>query len=182
MSRSLARGIGIGLVLVVSGFFLSAFVSERYPGFGMFNRQAYLSHACSLPSFGSGQTIEVSVYDTGMMMGRHMGLSAYPATIVSGKVNILVANVGMRTHEVVILPLATGQVAGERTVGSNGKVDESGSLGEVSNNCAPGSGEGILAGSRGWNTLNLAPGRYEFLCNLRNHYSAGMYQEIVVTG
>lgn len=182
MKRSLTRVIGIGLVFVLSGFLLSAFVSVRYPGFGMFSRQSTLSHACARPSFGSGQNIEVSVYDTGMMMGTHMGLSTYPAVVVAGKVNILVANVGMRTHEVVILPLTSEQGAGTRTVGSDGKVDESGSLGEVSNNCASGSGEGILAGSRGWTTLNLAPGRYEFVCNLRNHYSAGMYQEVVVTG
>jgi hypothetical protein len=110
-----------------------------------------------------------------------MRLSAYPSTISSGKVNVIVANLGVRTHEVVILPLASGQRAGARVVGSDGRVDESASLGEASHNCASGSGEGILARSGGWVTLNLAPGRYEFLCNLPNHYSAGMYQEVVIT-
>jgi uncharacterized cupredoxin-like copper-binding protein len=118
----------------------------------------------------------------GMMMGnaRRMGLAASPSIISSGKVNIVVTNTGMRTHELVVLPLAAGQSAGMRTVGADGRIDESGSLGEVSNNCASGSGEGILSGSRGWTTLTLAPGRYEFICNLPNHYLAGMYQEVVV--
>jgi len=28
---------------------------------------------------------------------------------------------------------------------------------------------------------DLAPGRYELICNLPNHYADGMYQELVVT-
>jgi uncharacterized cupredoxin-like copper-binding protein len=152
-------------------------------GIGMMSQQSRVTGACTPPTSLSGQAIYVSVIDMGMMMGdsRRMGLSANPPTIASGRVKVFVANVGMRTHEVVILPLASGQSAGTRVVGSDGKVDESGSLGEVSNNCASGSGEGILAGARGWTTLNLAPGRYEFVCNLPNHYSSGMFQEVDVT-
>lgn len=41
--------------------------------------------------------------------------------------------------------------------------------------------EGITSGSVGWTTLTLAPGRYELVCNLKNHYANGMYQELVVT-
>lgn len=124
----------------------------------------------------------MTVSDMGMMMGgtRWMNLSASPTTLTAGKVNFLVTNFGMRTHEVVVMPLVAGQSAGQRVVGSDGKVDETGSLGEVSNNCASGVGEGILSGSRGWNTLSLSPGRYELICNLPNHYAAGMYQEVVV--
>jgi uncharacterized cupredoxin-like copper-binding protein len=184
MNRSLARGIGIGLVLALSGLFVVGFAFfARLSGSGTMSPQFRFNDVCVPPSL-SGQTIYVSVFDMGMMMGnfRRMGLSANPSTIASGRVNIFVANMGMRKHEVVILPLASGVSAGARAIGSDGKVDESGSFGEVSNNCASGRGEGILAGSRGWTTLNLAPGRYEFLCNLRNHYSAGMYQEVVVTG
>lgn len=186
MNRSLARGIGIGLVVALSGLLVVGFSFSRHPGFGMMGQQSrhYSSTDVCAPSTKlTGQTINVSVFDMGMMMGnaRRMGLSAYPPTIASGKVNIVVANMGMRTHELVVLPLADGQSAGTRVVGADGKIDESGSLGEASNNCASGSGEGILSGSRGWITLNLAPGRYEFVCNLPNHYSAGMYQEVVVS-
>ena len=109
-----------------------------------------------------------------------MDLSASPSTVASGNVNIVVTNFGFRTHELVILPLTDGQAVGQRTVGSDGKVDEGGSVGEVSNNCGSGTGKGILAGSLGWTMLTLTPGHYEFICNLSNHYSAGMYQEVIV--
>jgi uncharacterized cupredoxin-like copper-binding protein len=81
----------------------------------------------------------------------------------------------------VVLPLAPGQAAGQRTAGSDGKVDETGSLGEASGSCAAGSGDGIQAGSVGWVTLNLPAGRYELICNLANHYANGMRQLLVVT-
>ena len=185
MNKSLAKGIGIGLVAALAGLLLVGFSSVRHSGIGMMGQQSrhYSStDVCAPATKLTGQTINVSVFDMGMMMGnaRRMGLAASPSIISSGKVNIVVTNTGMRTHELVVLPLAAGQSAGMRTVGADGRIDESGSLGEVSNNCASGRGEGILSGSRGWTTLTLAPGRYEFICNLPNHYLAGMYQEVVV--
>lgn len=185
MNKSLARGIGIGLVAALAGLLIVGFSSVRHSGFGMMGQRSShysSSDVCAPATKLTGQTINVSVFDMGMMMGnaRRMGLVASPSNIPSGKVNIIVTNTGMRTHELVVLPLAAGQSAGTRAVGTDGRIDESGSLGEVSNNCASGSGEGIQSGSRGWTTLTLAPGRYEFVCNLRNHYSAGMYQEVVV--
>jgi len=50
--------------------------------------------------------------------------------------------------------------------------------GEVSASCGADAGEGITSGSAGWTTLRLPPGRYELVCNLPNHYAAGMYQEL----
>ena len=88
---------------------------------------------------------------------------------------------GWRTHELVVLPLADGAAAGQRVPGADGKVDETGSLGEVSNSCAAGAGDGITAGAVGWTTVTLSPGRYELVCNLQNHYANGMYQELVVS-
>ncbi len=184
MNNSLVRGIGIGLVVALSGLLMVGFSFSRHPGFGMMwqSNPRFNQTACTPPSSFQGQTINVTVSDMGMMMGgmRWMNLSASPTTLTAGKVNFLVTNFGMRTHEVEVMPLFAGQSAGQRVVGSDGKVDETGSLGEVSNNCASGVGEGILSGSRGWNTLSLSPGRYELICNLPNHYAAGMYQEVVV--
>lgn len=185
MNKSLARGIGIGLVAALSGLLLVGFSSARHSGIGMMGQQSRhysVADVCAPTAKLMGQTINVSVFDMGMMMGnaRRMGLAASPSTITAGKVNIVVSNMGMRTHELVVLPLAAGQSVGNRAVGAEGRIDESGSLGEVSNNCGSGVGEGILSGSHGWSTLTLAPGRYEFVCNLPNHYSAGMYQEVVV--
>jgi hypothetical protein len=72
-------------------------------------------------------------------------------------------------------------VLGHRVPGPDGTVTEAGSLGEASNSCAAGAGDGIGAGSIGWTTLDLAPGNYELVCNLPNHYANGMYAELVVT-
>ena len=109
-----------------------------------------------------------------------MRLLAVPATVTSGQVTVIATNMGWRTHELVILPLADGQSAGQR-VPSNGKVDETGSLGEASKSCGSGAGEGVTSGSVTWTTVTLNPGRYEFVCNLKNHYANGMHQEVVIT-
>ena len=90
-------------------------------------------------------------------------------------------NAGTLTRELVVLPLPDGRAAGTRAVGSDGTVDESTSAGEASANCAEGAGEGILPGSSSWATLELKPGRYELVCNLPGHYSAGMYTVLTVT-
>jgi uncharacterized cupredoxin-like copper-binding protein len=133
--------------------------------------------------------VTVTLADMGMTkmmggtapLGAVMRLSATPASIPAGQVTLVVRNVGWRTHELVVLPLADGQAAGQRVPGADGKVDEAGSLGEASKSCATGRGEGIASGSVGWTTLTLAPGHYELVCNLTNHYADHMYQELVVT-
>ena len=108
-------------------------------------------------------------------------LRAVPGTVAAGQVSLVAANMGWRTHELVILPLAAGESAGQRVPGPDGKVDETGSLAEASTSCGAGAGDGIQAGTAGWTTLTLAPGRYELICNLPNHYVDGMHQEILVT-
>jgi hypothetical protein len=64
--------------------------------------------------------------------------------------------------------------------GSDGKISESGSVGEASNNCGAGVGKGVKSGSATWTTISLKPGRYELVCNLANHYADGMYKELDV--
>jgi len=145
---------------------------------------------CSAPTSLPGSTVHVIVGDMGMTsmmggvapLGGHMMLRAFPASVPTGQVSFVVGNMGWRTHEMVVLPLAPGQAAGQRTPGTDGKVDEAGSLGEASASCAAGSGDGIKPGSVGWVTLALPAGRYELVCNLRNHYANGMHQAFVVTG
>ncbi|WP_166788289.1 MULTISPECIES: sulfocyanin-like copper-binding protein [Cryobacterium] len=56
-----------------------------------------------------------------------------------------------------------------------------GSLGEASTTNGQGAGEGITPGAASWVTMDLAPGRYEVLCNLPGHYPAGMYSELTVS-
>lgn len=116
----------------------------------------------------------------GMMGGRSMMLRAVPPTVSAGTVSLVAVNHGTRTHELVVLPLAGRAAAGTRTVGPDRTVSEAGSIGEASNNCGSGAGDGIRAGGAGWVTLTLNPGRYELICNLPGHYAAGMFTELDV--
>jgi uncharacterized cupredoxin-like copper-binding protein len=149
----------------------------------------YSRLTCSAPNSLPGSTVRVLLADMGMTrmmsgtapMGSHMMLRATPGTVPAGRISLVASNMGWRTHELVILPLAASAVAGQRVPGPDGKIDETGSLGEASRSCAGGSGDGISAGAVGWTTVTLAPGRYELVCDLENHYIAGMHQELVVT-
>ncbi len=111
------------------------------------------------------------------MMSVALSTSGVRADVVSFRV----ANVGVMTHELVVLPLPAGQQAGRRRVDADGTVDESASLGEASRSCGAGEGAGIRAGSVGWLTVTLRPGRYELVCNLPGHYTAGMFAELDVS-
>ena len=151
---------------------------------------SYSRLTCAAPGSVPGQAVRVVLADMGMNqmmggvapMGARMMLRATPGTVSSATISLVAQNMGWRTHELVILPLTGGERAGQRVPGADGKVNESGSLGEASASCAPGSGEGIAAGAIGWTTATLAPGRYELVCNLANHYSDGMWQELDVAG
>lgn len=149
----------------------------------------YSGLTCSAPKSLPGAVVNVTLADMGITqmmsgtapLGSHMMLRATPATATAGLVSIVASNMGWRTHELVILPLAAGASAGHRVAGSDGKVAETGSLGEASASCASGTGDGVTAGSVGWRTVTLTPGRYELLCNLPNHYADGMWQQLIVT-
>ncbi|MEV7007743.1 sulfocyanin-like copper-binding protein [Streptosporangium sp. NPDC051022] len=111
-----------------------------------------------------------------------MRLSVTPSQVPSGTVSLRVVNEGVTTHEVVVLPLPSGQTVGKRDEGPGQRIDEAGSLGEASHDCGAGEGKGISPGSTGWTTLKLSPGRYELVCNFPGHYAGGMYAELDVTG
>lgn len=115
-----------------------------------------------------------------------MRLVANPSTVPAGQVSLRVTSTGTLSHEVVVLPLPAGQSVGQRPVGADGKVDETGILGEASRTCGADAGDesadpGISPGAAGWTTLILKPGRYELLCNIAGHYGAGMYTQLTVT-
>jgi uncharacterized cupredoxin-like copper-binding protein len=144
---------------------------------------------CSAPESLPGRIVNVTLADMGITrmmggtapLGAHMMLRVSPAAIPAGRMSVVASNLGWRTHELVILPLAVGAAAGQRVPGSDGKVAETGSLGEASLSCGSGTGTGITSGTVSWTTVTLPPGRYELICNLPNHYADGMYQELVAT-
>jgi uncharacterized cupredoxin-like copper-binding protein len=133
-----------------------------------------------------GTVVNVNLVNMGgrMMMGGWGGgmmrVLTSRAQVPAGTVSFRVVNTGRLVHEVVVLPLTSGQGVGERAVGADGRVDETGSVGEASKTCGAGAGDGINPGAIGWATLDLAPGNYELLCNLPGHYGAGMYAFLAV--
>lgn len=140
-----------------------------------------LNGSCKAPGL-SGTIIDVRLMNMGgrgSMMGGGVGgmmrIATNRRTAPAGTVSFRAANVGNLTHELVVLPLAGGTSVGERSVGSDNRVEETGSLGEASNSCGAGSGDGIEPGGLGWMTVDLAAGDYELVCNLPGHYAAGMY-------
>lgn len=147
---------------------------------------------CTAPSL-AGSAVTVTVSDMGGGMGMMMGggagrfgmgrmtITDTPRTVAAGTVSLRVLNTGRLVHEVLVLPLPTGQSAGQRSIGADGRVDESSSVGEASRSCGQGAGDGVAPATAGWVTLTLAPGRYELLCNIAGHYAAGAYTELDVT-
>jgi hypothetical protein len=105
-----------------------------------------------------------------------------PSSVPAGPVSLRVHNTGALTHEVMVLPLNANQYPGQRAIGTNNQVDETGNLAEASRSCGADAGDGILAGATAWTTVNLPPGRYELLCNIAGHYGAGMYAELDAIG
>jgi uncharacterized cupredoxin-like copper-binding protein len=146
------------------------------------------SGSCTVPKL-SGSVVNISLTNMGgpmmgggsaQMSGGAMRLRADQGTVKQGTMSFFVTNNGSVTHELVVLPLPQSQIVGTQPIGGDGKIDETGSLGEASNTCGQGSGEGILPGASGWVTVTLPSGRYELICNLPGHYAAGMYSQLTV--
>ncbi|MFJ9841619.1 sulfocyanin-like copper-binding protein [Kitasatospora sp. NPDC101155] len=143
---------------------------------------------CDAPAL-PGRVIDVTTSDMGPGMtggGPHsqvgmMRLHSDANTVPTGQLSLRIFNAGALTHEVIVLPLSAGQRVGDRPVGSEGRVDETGSLAEALRTCGSGTGDGIRSGAVAWTTMTLQPGRYELVCNFPGHYAAGMYTELDVT-
>jgi uncharacterized cupredoxin-like copper-binding protein len=182
------RRRGLTLVITIGGLAVAAATAGI-----VYAAQNSLGHSpqglgatsCSAPSL-PGQVVDVTLTDMNMMQGGMMAgygtgrVLVDPSQVHTGTVSVRVANMGLLMHELVILPLTSGSV-GERTVGADGRVSESGSLGEASATCAAGAGEGIASHAMGWVTLHLPVGRYELICNIPGHYESGMHAELDVS-
>jgi uncharacterized cupredoxin-like copper-binding protein len=141
---------------------------------------------CSVPAL-PGAIVDVKLTNMGGpmmgggMMGGTMRIRTDRSNVTSGMVSFRVANTGSLVHELVVLPLPSGQTVGNRTVGADGRVDETGSIAEASNTCGADAGDGINPGAISWTSVNLSPGTYELICNLPGHYAAGMYTTLIVS-
>jgi hypothetical protein len=198
LDRRLIIGAATAAVVLAAGSTLA--MAAGSPTLGAATPAA----SCTPPSL-PGAVVDVTLSDMGarrqrapssgagmggpMMGGPMMGGAARttmmqvlvtPSTAPAGTVSLRVTNTGVMTHELVVLPLPDGQAVGDRAVGTDGRVDETGSLGEVSRTCGAGSGDGLASGSAGWTSLQLTAGRYELVCNLTGHYAAGMFALLTV--
>ena len=91
-----------------------------------------------------------------------------PASVKSGVVTFKVENTADGLHELVVIKTPT-KAAKLKT--KNGRASEAGSLGEVE----------VKGGASKTLKLTLKPGHYVLLCNVGEHYKAGMYKDFTVT-
>ncbi len=180
--RTVIVAAGLALVLL-TGVSTIALGAAR----GAFDhRSSAPDGQCAAPRL-SGTVVDVTLTDMAGPMVQRAGIGglmrvlASSSRVQAGTVSLRVANTGSLVHELVVLPLPRGQHVGDRQVSADGRVTETGSVGEVSRTCAAGSGDGIDPGAIGWVTLRLPPGTYELVCNLVGHYAAGMYTQLTVT-
>lgn len=146
---------------------------------------------CSIPP-QPGTVVTYTARDMGMGGGTMggtfaggagpMGFLPRYATVPAGQVTVVLRNAGSRPHELLVMPLAPGQAIGQRAVGADDRISETGKTGEVSPVCPTDTGvDGTVPGGSSQVTLTLAPGSYEIVCNLPGHYRAGMYATLTVT-
>jgi uncharacterized cupredoxin-like copper-binding protein len=178
------------LVLTAISLVAVAAVHSRTDNSSAPFRNSSRTMSCSVPSL-TGAVVNVSLSNSGgpMMGGATMGggvrggmmrLTVDTASVPHGVVSFVATNLGSINHELVVLPLPTDQIVGTRVPRADSTIDETTSIGEASNTCGSGTGEGIAPASSSWTTLTLAPGRYELVCNIPGHYAAGMYTQLTV--
>ncbi|KSV65631.1 hypothetical protein N185_33245 [Sinorhizobium sp. GW3] len=106
--------------------------------------------------------------------GGPMTLTLDHSTIKAGETTFLVHNDAItEEHEMVLVKLKS---ADQQIVvdSAKGRINEKTlkSMGEVSE---------LKPGSEGQLTAKLAPGSYALLCNIKDHYEAGMHAMLTVT-
>ncbi|HSB87816.1 MAG TPA: sulfocyanin-like copper-binding protein [Ilumatobacteraceae bacterium] len=97
-------------------------------------------------------------------------LTVEPASVKAGNVTFTFKNTGNRQHEMVVLK--TDEKFDQLEVGSDNKVSEDASVGEI--------GE-TDQGKTVTQSFDLAAGSYVLVCNIEKHYSQGMRSAFTVT-
>jgi uncharacterized cupredoxin-like copper-binding protein len=90
-----------------------------------------------------------------------------PRSVAHGRVTFVVRNSASMEHELIVIK--TGRRASDLPL-SGGKANERGSKGEVE----------VEGGDRERLTLNLRAGHYVLICNVGQHYRAGMRANLTV--
>ena len=95
-----------------------------------------------------------------------------PRTVSAGELRIAVHNEGPDTHELLLIRTDRASLPLRR---DGLTVDEDAIEHELT-----GEVEGTQPGKTDSKTLDLAPGRYELICNMAGHYRGGMHTTLVV--
>ena len=94
-----------------------------------------------------------------------------PATAPAGPMTFAINNIGMNVHEFVVIKT---ELDASALPVSDGVVDESGLdvVGQVEN---------IALRATPTLPVDLAPGHYALICNIKDHYGAGMHADFEAT-
>jgi uncharacterized cupredoxin-like copper-binding protein len=122
---------------------------------------AIVLSACAPVSSG-GEAVQIDLID--------FGISAEPAVVAAGSIDLAIANDGQIVHEVEIFG---GAFPDQELEISNSVADTTGLdlIDEV---------EDVLPSTTARLTVELEPGTYLVICNLPGHYAKGMSTSITV--
>lgn len=121
----------------------------------------------STPTAVEGSTVTVTIGETDV---QHMYMNLDPATVAGGTVTFTIVNEGVKKHEFVIL--STDVLAADlKVVGDEVVEDDYTAIDEV---------EDLAGGDTATLTVELAPGHYALICNLKGHFRMGMYADLTV--
>jgi uncharacterized cupredoxin-like copper-binding protein len=157
-----------------------------------FNRSVFmLLAALTLPTAASAATIvKIDLWDKGAaaematnlayatplpdVSKAVMGVKLSSDSVPAGTVTFEVTNASKDTpHEMIVMALATpGQPLPYSAKESRVDEDKAGDKGEVSE---------LAPSKSGSLTVDLKPGKYLLICNVANHYMAGMWATFTVT-
>lgn len=94
-------------------------------------------------------------------------------TIKAGKTNLLIKDIGVAPHELLIFK--SDLAASAYPLAKTGDIIEDGAgVNLVSD------GENIDAGGTQTRAIDLAPGKYLFVCNIPGHFKQGMFAAVTV--
>jgi uncharacterized cupredoxin-like copper-binding protein len=146
-------------IIVVLGACSSGGSSKTTP------RTTSAGGSTSVASAPQGSPVAVVLKDSHGVSGS-MTMIVSPNGVRTGAATFTVRNEGTIQHEFVVVKTERAL-----TLGANGRVGERGAVGAL-RAIAPGETKSI--------TLHLKVGKYELVCNLKDHYGRGMHVPFTV--
>ncbi|MDO8614415.1 MAG: sulfocyanin-like copper-binding protein [Dehalococcoidia bacterium] len=160
----MTRILGPGKLLVVFALFALAFVALLAVGCGGDDGEKDSGEpAAELFVDPAAPVVDVSLKEFSIALSQDEGKA--------GSITFAAKNTGVEIHEMVLVKT---DVAADKLVATNGKVDEE-AVGEL-----VGEIEDLESGHTAATTFDLAPGNYVFLCNIAGHYELGMHTGFTV--